>query len=117
MAVSQFRLAPQIHLAGYQLTKPLKKLPIRTNRQAGGTKGFSLNPGAVSRFYLTAEYRSTCVRNLREMVEHKTPGVIIHADLEPSRIKSDEKDIKSLLQLVETSWVNPFSKPNELVCL
>lgn len=26
--------------------------------RAGGTKGFSLNPGEVSRYYMVAEYRS-----------------------------------------------------------
>jgi hypothetical protein len=32
----------------------------------GGTKGFSLNPGAVSRHYLTAEYRSSFLSLLRD---------------------------------------------------
>ena len=33
----------------------------KDTQTAGGTKGFSLNPGAVSKYYLTAEYRSICL--------------------------------------------------------
>lgn len=28
----------------------------------GGTKGFSLKPADLSRYYLTTEYRSTCLK-------------------------------------------------------
>ena len=34
----------------------------------GGTKGFSLKPGAVQRYHLTAEFRTLFLCNLREMV-------------------------------------------------
>ena len=34
----------------------------------GGTKGFSLKSGAVARFYLTSEYRSRYLRQLRDMI-------------------------------------------------
>ena len=74
----------------------------------GGMKGFSLNPGAVSRYYLTAEYRSICLRNLREMVHEKPPGVS-HADLEPSRMRKDKESTQAVVDLLESTWVNPFS--------
>ena len=52
------------------------------------------------------------------MVEVHTSGVV-HADLEPSRILREEKDVQALLDLLENSWINPFSciNPFELVCL
>ncbi len=34
----------------------------------GGTKGFSLKPGAVSQYYLTSEYNSSYLRQLRNML-------------------------------------------------
>ena len=43
----------------------------------GGTEGFSLKPGAVSRYYITAEYRSTCLRQLK-MQENVTLICILH---------------------------------------
>ena len=61
----------------------------KDTQTAGGTKGFSLNTGAVSKYYLTAEYRSICLRYLREMVLEKPPGVS-HADLELARIKMNK---------------------------
>ena len=82
----------------------------------GGTKGFSLNPGAVSRYYLTAEYRSICLRNLREMVHEKPPGVS-HADLEPSRMRKDEESTQAVVDLLESTWVNPFSTQSELISI
>ena len=54
------------------------------------TKGFSLNPGAVGKCYLTAEYRSICLQNLQGMVQEKPPGAS-RADLEPARIKKINK--------------------------
>ncbi len=35
----------------------------------GGTKFFSLKAGTVSRYYITAEYRSTCLRQLRNLTK------------------------------------------------
>ena len=40
----------------------------------GGTKGFSLKPAALSRYYLTAEHRSTCLKQLRDLTDIKPPG-------------------------------------------
>ena len=37
----------------------------RDTQTAGGTKGFSLKPKAVSKYYLVAEYTSIFLRNLR----------------------------------------------------
>jgi hypothetical protein len=82
----------------------------------GGTKGFSLKKGAVSRYYLTAEHRSTCLRQLRQMVQVHTPGTA-HADLEPARIKRDEKGVQSLTDTLENNWINPFAAQNDLACL
>ena len=35
----------------------------------GGNKGFSLKPGAISKYFLIAEYISTCLKNLCDMIE------------------------------------------------
>ena len=83
----------------------------------GGTKGFSLKPDALSRYYLTAEYRSTCLKQIRELTDIKPPGVS-HHDLESSRIRKDELAVQSLVDLMETEWINPFSgDPKEMISL
>ena len=75
-------------------SNPFGRIPVdqtieetvnKDTQTAGGTKGFSLNACAVSRYYMTAEYRSGCLRNLRQIVQVLTSG-IVHADLEPSRM-------------------------------
>ena len=106
-------------------SNPFGRIPVdqtieetanKDTQTPGGTKGFSLKAGAVSRFYLTAEYRSTCLRNLRQMTGSQ-PQTMCHADLEPSRITKDEKDVGSLTELLENTWVNPFESPSELISL
>ena len=58
-------------------SKPFGRIPVdqateetvnKDTQTPGGTKGFSLKPGAVSRYYLTSEYRSSFLKQLRDMV-------------------------------------------------
>lgn len=83
----------------------------------GGTKGFSLKPGAVAKYYITQEYRSRYLRCLREM----TGGCntkLAHPDLQSSRMKKDEQDVQALTELMENSWINPMSpEEDDIVCL
>ena len=89
----------------------------KDTQTAGGTKGFSLKPAALSRYYLTAEYRSTCLKQLRELTDIRPPG-ISHHDLESSRIRKDEVAVQSLVDLMENEWINPFSgDQTELISL
>ena len=89
----------------------------KDTQTAGGTKGFSLKSGAVSKYYLTSEYRSRYLKQLRDMVD-QTESETSHPDLQVSRIKRDVADVESVVQLLETSWLNPFSPDNqELVSL
>ena len=79
------------------------------------SKGFSLKPAALSRYYLTVEYRSTCLKQPRELTYIKPPGVS-HHDLKSFRITKDEQAVQSLVDLMETEWINPFSgEPTELI--
>ena len=33
----------------------------------------------------------------------------VHTDLEKTRIARDEADVKSLIAMLESNWINPFS--------
>lgn len=68
----------------------------------GGTKGFNLKGGAVARYYLTSEYRSMYLRQLRAMVGQQYTD-FSHSDLQMPRIRRDEADVQSFVQLLETS--------------
>ncbi|KAK5859272.1 hypothetical protein PBY51_003352 [Eleginops maclovinus] len=75
----------------------------------GGTKGFSLKPAAVTKYYMTSEYRSAYLRQLRGMVGQRDSH-LNHPDLQMPRIRRDEADVQSLVELMDTSWLNPFSQ-------
>ncbi|KAL8590114.1 hypothetical protein ACOMHN_034344 [Nucella lapillus] len=82
-----------------QLTEshPFGRIPVdqttevtvnRDTQTVGGTTKFSLKPGAVSKHYLTAEYRSAFLTKLRNMVQHNRRGTD-HPDLQKSRLRKD----------------------------
>ena len=90
----------------------------RDTQTPGGTKGFSLTPGVVSKHYLIAEYRSMFMRQFKEMLHLGTPSTVQHTDLQASRIKRDEDDVKLMMSMLEGSWINPFkSEEQDLVCI
>ena len=84
----------------------------------GGTKGFSLKPVAVAPYYMTSEYRSTFLRQSRSMVHVDQHDYFSHPDIRFPRIRKDEADIQSLIQLMDSSWLNPFNPDqDELVSI
>lgn len=74
----------------------------------GGTKGFSLKPGAVTKYYMVAEYRSMFLRQLKDML-HLNDTEFSHPDLHSTRISRDEAGVKALQDILESNWINPFS--------
>lgn len=120
----------QLENAGFSVQlgrqNPFGRIPVdqtievtvnRDTQTPGGTKGFSLKPAALSRYYLTAEHRSICLKKLRDLTDIKPPGVS-HHDLESSCIRKDELAVQSLVDFMETEWINPFSgDPTELISL
>ena len=76
----------------------------------GGTKGFSRKPGAVSKYYLIVEYRSTFMRQLKHVLGLDASTI--------SRIVRDESDVKAVISMLDDSCTNPFlGEQQELVCL
>ena len=83
----------------------------RDTQKAGGTKGFSLKWAGVERYYLTSEYHSMYLKQLRRMVG-RGMSHLSHPDLLISRITKDEADAQSIKKLLEDDWTNP-SDQNE----
>ena len=104
---------------------PFGKIPVdqaceetvnKDTQTPGGTKGFSLKPKAVNKYYLVAEYRSIFMRKLKGML-HLSKSSCRHNDLQKSRIARDEADVLSLLTTIK-GWVNPFQGDmQDLICL
>lgn len=98
-------------------TSPFGRIPVdqtieetinKDTQTPGGTKGFSLKPGVVAKHYLTAEYRTEYLRNLRAMTG-KDSSKLSHPDTHGPRMKKDEREVQSLVDLLETNWINPMS--------
>ena len=83
----------------------------------GGTEGFSLKPATLTKYYVNAEYRSICLRQLTGIIDQQSSR-LSHHDLQPTRIKKDESDVQIVIDLLENSWTNPFSEtPGDLARL
>jgi len=63
------QLSDDIPFGKIPVDQTVKETKNKDTQTAGGTKGFSLNPASVSRYYIMAEYRSACLKQLREMTE------------------------------------------------
>ena len=81
----------------------------------GGTRGFSMKKSAISKHCITTDYRASCVHQLRYFVNSQWLG-IKYPDLSRARIQRDEEDIKSLLEMLQNIWLNPFSKESTDLC-
>lgn len=95
-------------------SNPFRKVPVdqaceetvnRDTQTAGGTKEFSLKAGAVSKYYLIGEYRSIFVKLMKDMLDLN----FHHTDLQGTRIVRDETDVKSLVAMLQSHWLDLFS--------
>ena len=73
-----------------------------------GRKGFNLKPNAVCKYYLVAKYRSTFLRQLRDML-HINSFSPKHNDLHRSRITREATDVKNIISLLQDTWLNPLN--------
>lgn len=82
----------------------------RDTQTARGTRNFSLNASAVSRYYLTAEFRAMALSEIKKITtfQGNDRSVLTHADLKAARTKKDLENVLSLVSLVKNDWTNPF---------
>ena len=105
-------------------SNPFGRIPVdqttevtvnKDTQNPGGTTRFSLKPATVQRYYLTAEYRSAFLGQLRNMVQGSNLETQ-HTELQSSRIKKDEQAVSSIVDLIQ-GWVNPFSESQDLISI
>ena len=98
----------------------------RDTKTSGGIVGFSLKPGAVQRWIVTAHERASVAGACAQLSEAKSSQhtdlqeatVHRHKESSTSTIQRDETDVLKLINVVE-SWTNPFidSHQNVIVSL
>ena len=62
----------------------------------------------MSSYYVRGDYRASCIRQPRCMVDCNRNG-LLHSDLPLSRITKDKEDIEYLIYILENNWFNPFT--------
>ena len=68
----------------------IEEIANKDTLDSRGHERIQFKPCNSRKCYLTAEYRSICLQNLKGVVQEKLPGVS-HADLEPTRTKKINK--------------------------
>lgn len=106
------QMSPDNAFGRIPVDQTIEETMNKDSQRAGRTRGFSLNPGALQRYYMTAEFRAMLLREMHEMVSY-AQGNNSHADLQKSRIKKDEKDVQEMTDLLLKSWLNPFSDESQ----
>ena len=80
----------------------------------GGTKGFSLKAGAVSKYYLIAKYHSIFLRLMKDMLDLNQ---IFITPISRAPELSEMREL-SLVSTLQSHWLDPFnSVQQDLVCL
>jgi len=87
----------------------------KDTQKAGGTKGFSSRPNAVTKYYITAKDCANYVRQLTEMIS-KESYRFEHPDMTKRRITREEKDVKWLYNMLTETWKNSFELSSETLC-
>ena len=87
----------------------LEQSENKDTKTLGGIVGFSTNPEAVNRWFLTAHVRTSFTRSLKKMCgldieeddsHHKEPGW--------RRLARDESDVQKITTLLSTAMKSPF---------
>lgn len=107
------QIGPDNTFGKIAIDQTLEETVNKDTQTAGGTKGFSLQPAALSKYYLTHEYRSSALKQLRDLVSNK--NVNSHPDLGPKKVQRDQLQVKSIINLLTNNWTNPFEKNGDLL--
>ena len=87
--------------------KTIENTVNKDTKTSGGLSGFSLNQAACDRWMINASQRAACYRNFKELVSF-SGSKCCHSNLSLSRIKKDEENVKSIINVFETTFTNPF---------
>ena len=87
-------------------------LLFRNITTPGGTTGFSTNSNAIHGWVINGPYIGGMEKQLNDFVQLRQKS---HLHL-PTRIKQDENAVKSLIDILTNTLLNPFSD-NPLLCI
>ena len=80
-----------------------------------GTAGFNLKPGAVKRYYITAEYRCSLLHLMRTFIE-SGGSRSLYPNLLTTRMEYDKQAVSTVVNVIK-GWIDPFAEENDLVII
>ena len=99
-----------------ELDKVIETTINKDTKCPGGLKGFSCDINQVNRWTLNAAHRADLRRCMHDLLRYNTCSVV-HNDLNQSRIKKDIDRVRSIVEVVKETFINPFQFDCELVCI
>ena len=87
--------------------KTIENTINKDTKTPGGVTGFSTNIAAVNRWVLNAQRRAECFHNFTDLLLYSNSNYK-HTDLGPNRIRTDERNVQAVVEVLELSFTNPF---------
>ena len=115
---SLFNTVHPTRLVAFQLIKHWKKQSTRTGKQMVARKDLACSRQHWPSTTMTAEYRSMVLWQICEISHlNEEDTRRKHPDIGKSRILCGEKDVQSLVEVLQSSWVHPFHSLRVLICV
>ena len=114
--------AGQFSVQMWNNNKPLWAHPVdqatevtvnKDTQTPGGTARFSLKAGFIQRYYITSDYRSAFLGQIRDMVQGNRSNVC-RTEIQRPRIHKDEDAVSTFIGFIK-DWVNPFVEKQDLI--
>ena len=93
---------------------PFGRIPVNQATDVTVNKD-THTPGGIKRYYVTSEYRSAFLGQLRDMVQGNRSNVC-YTELQRPRINEDEDAVSTVVGLIK-DWVNPFVEKQDLISI
>ena len=100
------RLGARTPLGVFLLIRPSRRLSTKTSRHQKAPK---VSAWEVELWHGTIWHPSTAVDTRGNWGTWQRDTDFSHPDLQLPRMRRDDADVQSLVQLMETNWLNPFS--------
>ena len=113
-AVQRSRQSP---FAQVPVDQALEQTINRDTKVNGGIIGFSLHPGAVQRWMLTAHLRAALTESCKDLAGMLTDSSVVHKSLRQAAVSTSHKLVENVSTVLQSWANNPFAVSNEIYCL
>ena len=110
-AVQRIRQSP---FAQVPVDQALEQTINRDTKVNGGIIGFSLHPGAVQRWMLTAHLRAALTESCKDLAGMQTDSSVVHKSLRQAAVSTSHKLVENVSTVLQSWANNPFAVSNAI---